>query len=221
MAETTSTTTKTTRKGAAEKAATTRKTNATKRSTAAKKAAGTRAANRGAAARSTAASKTKASATRARTNAARQTGEAKQEVRGPVGRVIEIAETAVLVPVGAALIARDEVVSTFGDVKAKYGTRAKAERELRRFERRGSSALRRVERDARKTRTQVERELRERRARVGSELKGAVKDLELRTEPVAKNVELVGARLENAYAGSRTAVTKASTSVQERIAALA
>ncbi|HVF79206.1 MAG TPA: hypothetical protein VNA28_12990 [Solirubrobacteraceae bacterium] len=199
MAEPTTTTTKTTPTGAAKKAATTRKTNATKRSTTAKKAAttrktnatkrsttakkaaGTRAANRGAAARSTAARKTKATAGRATT-------EAKQEARGPVGRVVEIAETVVLVPVGAALIARDEMVSTLGDLKSRYGTRAKARRELRRFERRGSTALRGVE---------------------------------LRTEPVAKNVEFVGARIENAVVGGRTAVTKASTSVQERIASLA
>jgi hypothetical protein len=38
---------------------------------------------------------------------------------------------------------------------------------------------------------------------------------------VAKNVEFVGARLENAMAGGRTAVTKASATVQERIASLA
>ncbi len=192
MAETTSTktstTTKTTRAGAAEKAATTRKTNAAKRSTAAKKAAGRRAAERGVAARNTVAGKTKASATRARTTAARQTAEARQEVRGPVGRVVDIAETAVLVPVGAALVARDEVFSTFDDIKSKYGTRAKATRRLRDFERRGASALKRVERDAKKTRTQA---------------------------------ELIGARIENAYVGGRTAVTQASTSVQERISSLA
>ncbi|MEA2222356.1 MAG: hypothetical protein QOH83_732 [Solirubrobacteraceae bacterium] len=205
------------RETAAEKAAITRKTNATKRSTTAKKAAGTRAANRGAAARSTAASKTKASATRARTTAARQTAQAKQEVKGPMERAAGIAETAVLVPVGAALIARDEVMSTIESLRSKFGTRAKAERELRRFERRGSTAMKRIERDAKKTRTRVEREMRERRARIEKDLRVVAN----RTEPMAKNVELVTARLENAYEGGRTAVTKASTTVQERIASLA
>ena len=176
------------RETAAEKAATTRKTNATKRSTAAKKAAGTRAAKRGAAARSTVAGKTKASATRARTTAARQTAQAKQEVKGPMERAAEMAETAVLVPVGAALVARDEIMSTMGHLRSTYGTRAKAEREMR-----------------------------ERRARIEKELKVVAH----RTEPMAKNVELVTARLENAYEGGRTAVTKASTTVQERIASLA
>jgi hypothetical protein len=205
------------RETAAQKAATTRKTNATKRSTAAKKAAGTRAADRGAAARSTTARKTKASATRARTTAARQTAAAKQEAKGPVSRVTDIAETAVLVPVGAALIARDELVATIENLRSTFGTRAKAERELRRFERRGSTAVKRIERDARKTRTRLEREMRERRERLEKDLKVVAN----RTEPMAKNVELVTARLENAYEGGRTAVTKASTTVQERIASLA
>jgi hypothetical protein len=78
-----------------------------------------------------------------------------------------------------------------------------------------------MERDARKTRTRLEREVRQRRERIERELRGVVKDIETRTEPVAKNVELVSARIENAYESGRTAVTKASTSVQERIASLA
>ena len=203
MAET-STTASTTaaeaRSTAAEKAATTRKTNATKRSTAAKKAAGTRAANRGASARSTAARKTKATATRTATKA-------KDEIKSPVGRATEIAEKAVLVPVGAALIARDEVVSTFEDLRSSYGSRAKAKQELRRFERRGSNALKGIERDAKKTRTRVEKELK----KVDKQLKGVVKDIETRTEPVMKNVEFVSARIENAYESGRTAATKATT----------
>jgi prefoldin subunit 5 len=217
MAESTSTTTRTTPSGAASKAATTRKTNATKRSTAAKKAAGTRAANRGAAARGTAASKTKASATRARTTAARKAAATEQDVKTPIARATELASSAVLVPVGAALIARDGITTTVSELKAKYGTKAKAKRELNRFERRGASALKGVD----KTRTKVERELRERTTRIEDEVKSIVNDIETRAEPVAKNVELVTARVENAYEGGRTAVTKASTTVQERIAALA
>ncbi|MDP8967746.1 MAG: hypothetical protein M3N04_04030, partial [Actinomycetota bacterium] len=100
--------------------------------------------------------------------------EAKQEVQRPVARV---AETAVLVPVGAALVARDGISSALDDIRSRYGTRASAERELRRFERRGSSALKRVERDARMTRVKVERELRERRTRVESELKAVLATL--------------------------------------------
>jgi hypothetical protein len=174
---------RTTRETAAGKAAATRKKNAAKRSTSATKAAGTRAADRGAAARNTTARKEKATAARGRTNAARPAADAKNEIRTPLHRATDMAETVVLVPVGAALIARDEVVATFEDLRSSYGSRTKARRELRRFERRGSSAVKGV------------------------------------TEPVRKNVELVGARIENAYETSRTAATKTAASVQERIAA--
>jgi hypothetical protein len=78
-----------------------------------------------------------------------------------------------------------------------------------------------MERDAKKTRTRMERGLRQRRTRLEREMKSFARDIEMRTEPVAKNVELVGARLENAYETGRTAATKASASVQERIAARA
>ena len=222
MAESTAKTrSRTTRETAGVKAAATRKKNATKRSTAAKKAAATRAANRGAAARSTTARKAKATAARSRTNAARTAADAKNEIQTPLARATEVAEKVVLVPVGAALIARDEVVATFDDLRSSYGSTAKAKQELRRFERRGSSAVKGVERDARKTRTRVERELRQRRSRLEKELRRVDRELKGVTDPVMKNVELAGARIENAYATGRTAATKASTSVQERIAARA
>ncbi len=215
MAESTTTPTpsQTTRETAGVKAAATRKTNATKRSTAAKKAAGTRAANAGASARATTARKTKATARRT-------AAEAKSEIKTPIGRAADVAEKVMFVPVGAALVARDEIVETIEDLRASYGTKAKAKQELRRFERRGSSAVKGIERDAKKTRTRVERELRQRRARLEKELKRVESELKGVTEPVKKNVELVNARVENAYETGRTAATKASTSVQERIASL-
>ena len=216
MADSTSKTqSQTARQSAGAKAAATRKKNATKRSTAAKKAAATRSANRGAAARSTA----KTSAARSRTNAARRAAEAKNEIRTPLARASGIAEKVVLVPVGAALVARDEVVATFEDLRSSYGSRTKAKQELNRFERRGSSAVKNIERDARQTRTRVERELRQRRTRLEKDLRRVDQELKGVTEPVKKNVELAGARIENAYATGRTAATRASTSVQERIAA--
>ena len=168
MAESTTkkTQSRTTRETAAVKAAAPRKRNATKRSTAAKKAAGTRAANRGAAARSTTARKAKATAARGRTNAAKTAADAKHEIQTPLTRATDIAEKAVLVPVGVALVARDEVVATFEDLRSSYGSTANAKQELRRFERRGSSAVKGIERDAKKTRTRVERERRQRRSRL-------------------------------------------------------
>jgi hypothetical protein len=158
----------------AEKAAATRKKNAVKRSTTAKKAA----------------------ATRRQTTAAKQAAEAKQDIiKNPVKRAGAMAEKAVLVPVGAALVAREGVASTIEELRASYSTRKKTESELRRFERRGTTAVKRVER----------------------EMRSMMKGIESRTEPVTKNVELVTARVENAVASGRNAAAK----VQERITARA
>jgi prefoldin subunit 5 len=83
-----------------------------------------------------------------------------------VTQVQQIAERAVLVPVGASLLVRENLVSTVKDLATKYGTRASVERELKRYERRGASARNRFERQVRRTRTKFERELRQRRTTV-------------------------------------------------------
>ncbi len=81
-----------------------------------------------------------------------------------VGQAQVLAERVVLVPVGASLLARDNVVSTVKGFATKYRTRAGLERELKRYERRGATARNRFERQVRKTRTRFERELRQRRS---------------------------------------------------------
>jgi hypothetical protein len=187
--------------------------NSTSASTAAKKAAATR--KRNATKRSTTA--TKAAATRRQTTAAKQAAETKQEAKTSIKRAGVMAEKAVLVPVGAALIARDEVKSTIDELRKSYSTRNKTENELRRFERRGTSAIKGIERDVKKSRAKIERELRQRRIRVERDLKSMIKDIDKRTAPVTKNVELVGARVENVVASGRNAAAK----VSERITALA
>jgi hypothetical protein len=73
------------------------------------------------------------------------------------------AERAVLIPVGAALIARDRVVSGVNDTISTYSNTSKTQAQLRKFERRGNTARKRVEREIRKARISVERELRKRR----------------------------------------------------------
>ena len=47
-------------------------------------------------------------------------------------QVQQIAERAVLVPVGASLVARDNLVSTVNGLAGKFRTRASVERELKR-----------------------------------------------------------------------------------------
>jgi hypothetical protein len=81
------------------------------------------------------------------------------------------AERAVLIPVGAALIARERVASGLGDAISNYNSSAKVNAQLRRFERRGTTARKRVERELRKTRVRVEREVRQTRTRVQREVK--------------------------------------------------
>jgi hypothetical protein len=73
------------------------------------------------------------------------------------------AERAVLIPVGAALTARDRLVSSVNDTITSYSSTSKAQAQLRKFERRGATARKRLEREVRKARTSVERELRKRR----------------------------------------------------------
>jgi len=73
--------------------------------------------------------------------------------RTTAGQVQLIAERAVLVPVGASLLARDNLVATVTGLVTKYRTRTGFERELKRYERRGATARNRLERQVRRSRT--------------------------------------------------------------------
>ena len=111
-----------------------------------------------------------------------------------------IAERAVLVPVGAGLLARDNVVSTVKGLASKYRTRATFERELKRYERRGATARNRLERQVRRARTRMEREMRQRRSlvektmrqnrrRLNREITSVRRDLEKQSDAVSARVE--------------------------------
>ncbi len=113
-------------------------------------------------------------------SAARQAQTATRETVGVFG---DYAERAVLIPVGVALTARDQLVTTVGDTISSYSSTSKAQAQLRRFERRGATARNRLEREVRKARVRVERELRQRRR----EIEKTVTDLEKRRDAVAKN----------------------------------
>ena len=147
-------------------------------------------------ARKNAASKGKR-AKAARTRAANQTRTAVRQAQTATrltafdrsNAIGEYAERAVLIPVGAALTARDRVVSSVNGAISVYSTPSKAQAQLRRFERRGATARNRLEREVRKARVRVERQLRQRR-RV---IERTVGELEDRRETVAKNgSELAG-----------------------------
>jgi hypothetical protein len=114
------------------------------RKTTARKAANTTAK---ATARRTSASKAKAKASEAKAartravhtaeSAVRQSETATRETAGVFG---DYAERAVLIPVGAALIARERVLSSVTDTLSTYSSGSKTQAQLRRFERRGVTA---------------------------------------------------------------------------------
>jgi hypothetical protein len=186
------------------------------RKTAARKAskAGTRRTAAAKATRRTSATKAKATrAKAARTRAlhqseaaARSTETAASQTVGVVG---DYAERALLIPVGAALIARDRVVSSVNDTLSSYGSPSKAQAQLRKFERRGATARKRLEREVRKTRVRVERDLRQRRKAIEKSYSDTVSEFENRREQFAKN----GSDLANR-------VPELASEVQERILSL-
>jgi len=133
--------------------------------------------------RSTRARRAKAARTRAVNQTRTAVAQAEIASRDTGGVFGEYAERAVLIPVGVALTARDRVVSGVSDTLSNYSSGAKAQAQLRRFERRGATARNRLEREVRKARVRVERQLRQRRRKI----ERSVGDLEHRRDAVAKN----------------------------------
>src|SRR5690348_12947128 len=121
-----------------------------------------------------------------------------------VEQVSDLAERAVLIPVGASLLARDNLVSTVNGLTTKYRTRASVERELKRYERRGVTARNRFERQVRKTRTRFERELRQRRNRVERTVKQNRRRLEREVRSARRDLGKQGARFEKLVAEAQT-----------------
>jgi hypothetical protein len=120
--------------------------------------------------------------------------------RTAAGQVQLFAERAVLVPVGASLLASDNLVATVAGLVTKYRTRTGVERELKRYERRGATARNRLERQVRRSRTQFERQLRQRRSLVERTVRQNRRRLEREVRSVRRDVEkrsgMVGARVE-------------------------
>jgi hypothetical protein len=135
-------------------------------------------------------------------SALRSTETATLQTAGVFG---DYAERAVLIPVGAALIARDRVVNSVSDTISTYSSTSKTQAQLKRFERRGVTARNRLEREVRKARVRVERELRQRRRVIES----TVSDIEDRSEAFAKNGSDIAGR-----------VPELATKLQERVLSL-
>jgi hypothetical protein len=182
-------------------------TSATKAKPKARKPAARASAGRAAAGATTQSKAARAKA--ARTRAAHQTEaavkQAQTATRDTAQVVGDYAERAVLIPVGAALMARDRVVSSVSDTISTYSSTSRTQQQLRRFERRGVTARNRLEREVRKARVRVERELRQRRRVIES----TVSDIDGRRERITKNSGELANR-----------VPELANKVQERILSL-
>ena len=130
--------------------------------------------------------------------------------RSTAARVGNYAERAVLIPVGAALIARDRVVESVGEAISSYSTPSKAQSQLRKFERRGSTARNRLEREVRKTRTRLEREVRQRRRALETRGNSV-------TKSITKQVEETQAQIESAVRTRLEEGADLAGRIQERI----
>ena len=111
-----------------------------------------------------------------------------------------LAERAVLVPVGAGLLAGDNLVSTVKGLAGRYRTRTGLERELKRYERRGVTARNRFEGQVRRARTRFEREVRQRRSLVEKTMRQNrqrfIRELTSVRRDFEKQSGVVGARVE-------------------------
>jgi hypothetical protein len=106
-------------------------------------------------------------------------------------RAQQLAERAVLIPVGAALEARDRVTDRVGELVTTTRSRSALEQQLERFERRGGSARRELEREVRRTRTRLERQTRTTRRGFDRQRTQVGKNLDLNVEALTNRVEKV------------------------------
>jgi hypothetical protein len=174
----------------------------------------------GSAARSNGASRTRAGspkATAKASSARRSTGPARPAARSTTVLVGDYAERAILIPVGAALIARDLVVSSVNDAISSYSTPSKAQTQLRKFERRGTTARNRLEREVRKTRTRLERELRQRRRELDRRRGSVTKSLSGQVEQTQSQLEKTQAQIESAVRARLEDGADFASRIQDRV----
>lgn len=129
-------------------------------------------------------------------------------------RAQQVAERALLIPVGAALEARDRVVGTVGEIVTTTSSRSALERQLKRFERRGGAARTQLEREVRRTRTRLERETRNAR-------RGFERQRTQARRTFGVNVETLSDRVPNVVQNGLNTGIKLVNGAQDRIAKVA
>jgi len=161
----------------------------------------------------------RAQATRATNRAQARTRQATRKPRTRVEQAQQLAERALLVQVGAALEARDRVVNTVTGVVDTYTKRSAAERQIRKFERRGKTARTQIERELRQRRRNIERVLNRNERRIERDLSEIRRDGNGLRRNLEANLDLVAAQVENAVQSGITAGAKLVARGTDRVVA--
>lgn len=153
------------------------------------------------------ATRRRAASTRAK--ASQASAPAESAPKTPLERAVAAAEDArkqvqraVVVQVGAVLEARDTVTGAVEEIQTRYGSAQAAEKQVKRFEKRGEKARKQAERRIKRSRTRVERELKTRRTkaerrvraerkRVEKEARTAVKRANTRADEVREAIRSI------------------------------
>lgn len=113
----------------------------------------------------------------------------------PLAQVQQLAERAVLIQVGAGLVARENLVSTVKGLSSRYRTPSALGHELERYERRGATARTRLEHEMHSTRRRLERDLRQRRSRLERSVRDSRSRFEREAGSVRRDLEKRSARV--------------------------
>jgi hypothetical protein len=162
-------------------------------------------------------SSARSGARRASSSTTRSSSAASAAKRAPAASVGGYAERAILIPVGAALIARERLVTGVGDALSTYSSSSKIEAQLRRFERRGGTARKRFEREVRKTRTRFERGVRQRRRELDRRRNRIRKDLSAQVEQAQEQFEKTQSWLGDTLKSRIDDSSEIASRVQERV----
>ena len=136
---------------------------------------------------------TRRRAASARAKATQASAATEPTPKTPIERAVAAAEDArkqvqraVVVQVGAVLEARDTVSGAVEELQARYGSTEAAEKQVKRFEKRGEKARKQVERRVKRSRTRVERELKSRRTKAERRVKAERKRVEKEARTAVK-----------------------------------
>lgn len=121
-------------------------------------------------------------ATRSTRTTSSQSRRAKATARGTGAR-------ALLIPVGAALLAGERLRDGVEGVVSTYSSTKGIGEQLRRFERRGTVARSHLEREVRRARMRLERQLRARRRVISRRRKALSRDLSAQVESAQRQLE--------------------------------